>query len=146
MLLVKGIIAGLVAGILMGLLSHAGFKIGMFRSSLFIIDGNFIQKFLHFKHHEKNIVLLGIPVHLLTSISFGVGYVMPISILDLDLLNGWLIALYVSILWISMLFVALPVAGQGILGKKIGSHTWIEQLLLHVVFGIGLWRILLVLS
>jgi hypothetical protein len=49
MLLVKGLIAGLAAGILMGLLSHAGFKIGMFRSSLFIIDGGFIQKFLHVK-------------------------------------------------------------------------------------------------
>lgn len=146
MLLLKGVIAGVAAGILMGLLSHAGFKNKMFRSSLFIIDGSFIQKFLHFKHDEKTIVLFGIPVHLLTSVSFGVGYVVPISILNLDLLNGWLIALYVFILWLSMLFVALPVAGQGFLGKKIGSHTWIEQLLLHMVFGIGLWGALRVLS
>ena len=146
MLLVEGVIAGLTAGILMGLLSHAGYKIGLFRSSLFIIDGRFIQKFLHVRDSEKYSVLLGIPVHLLTSMSFGVGYVVLISIIKLELLNLWLIALYVFILWLSMLFVALPVAGQGLLGKKIGSRTWIEQLVLHVIFGIGLWRILLVLS
>ena len=146
MLLFEGIVAGLAAGILMGLLSHAIYKVGIFRSSLFIIDGSFTQKFLHVKKTEKNAVLLGIPVHLLTSISFGIGYVLPVSILGLDLLNGWVIALYVFMLWLSMLFVALPVAGQGFLGKKTGSHTWIEQLVLHVVFGVGLWGSLRFLS
>jgi hypothetical protein len=90
-------------------------------------------------------VLLGIPVHLITSVSFGVGYAVPIGILAQDLLNGWLIVLYVLVLWLSMLFVALPIAGQGFIGKKIGSRTWIEQLVLHVFFGMALWGALRVL-
>jgi hypothetical protein len=90
----------------------------------------------------KKAVLLGIPVHLFTSVSFGIGYVAPATILKLDLFNAQLIALYVFILWLSMLFVALPIAGQGILGRRLSSLIWLEQLVLHVVFGIGLWGIL----
>jgi hypothetical protein len=90
-------------------------------------------------------VLLGIPVHLFTSVSFGIGYVILISLFKLDFLNRWLIALYVFMLWLSMLFVALPTAGQGLFGRKLGSLTWLEQMVLHVIFGIGLWGILYLL-
>ncbi len=41
-----------------------------------------------------------------------------------------------------MLFMALPVAGQGLLGKNLGALTWLEQIALHIVFGIGLWSAL----
>jgi hypothetical protein len=74
--------------------------------------------------------------------SFGIGYVVPVSLFKLDLLNGWLTAFYVFILWLSMLFMALPVAGQGLLGKNLGALTWLEQIALHIVFGIGLWSAL----
>ncbi len=145
MLLFEGLVAGLVAGILMGLISHAGFKIGMFKSSLFLIDGSFVQHILRLDPDVKQAVILGIPVHLFTSLSFGIGYVVPVMILKLDLLNGWYIVFYIFILWISMLFMALPTAGQGLFGKKLGSFTWLEQLVLHVIFGIGLWGILYLL-
>jgi hypothetical protein len=65
--------------------------------------------------------------------------------MKLELVNGWLIALYVFMLWISMLFVALPIAGQGFLGRRLGLLTWLEQLVLHVIFGIGLWGTLYLL-
>jgi hypothetical protein len=32
-----------------------------------------------------------------------------------------------------MHFVALPTAGQGLLAKKMGALTWLEQMALHVV-------------
>ena len=64
---------------------------------------------------------------------------MPVALLQLRLLSGWLIALYMVLLWLSMLFVALPVAGHGFLGRRLGTAAWIEQLLLHMVFGMGLW-------
>jgi hypothetical protein len=137
--LFDGVAAGLAAGILMGLISHAGFKSGIFKSSLFVIDGTFVQHMLRQKSEAEKAVLLGIPVHLLTSMSFGIGYVVPITILELDLLNAQLIALYVFILWLSMLFVALPIAGQGLLGKNLGSLIWLEQIVFHIFFGIGLW-------
>jgi len=140
--ILEGIISGLAAGFLMGLLSHAGFTVGLFKSSLFIIDGTFVQQRLGQEYEARKVLLSGIPVHLLTSVSFGLGYVMLIRFLNLDLLNGWLIAVYTVFLWFSMLFVALPVAGQGLFGKNLGSLTWLEQMVLHMVFGIGLWSVL----
>ena len=145
MLLFEGIVSGLSAGILMGLISHAGFKAGIFKSSLFIIDGSFVQHLMRLERNAKKAVLLGIPVHLFTSVSFGIGYVILISLFKLDFLNRWLIALYVFMLWLSMLFVALPTAGQGLFGRKLGSLTWLEQMVLHFIFGIGLWGILYLL-
>lgn len=143
--LFDGVAAGLAAGILMGLMSHAGFKTGIFKSSLFIIDGSFVQHIFGQKRDFQKALVLGIPVHLLTSVSFGIGYVVPLTILKLDLFNGWFIGLYTFVLWISMLFVALPTAGQGLLGKKLGPLTWLEQMVLHIIFGIGLWGTLYVL-
>jgi hypothetical protein len=140
--LFDGVVSGLAAGILMGLISHIGFKSGIFRSSIFIIDGTYVQKILRLKQEADKALLLGVPVHLFTSMSFGIGYVVPVSLLKLDLLNGWLTAFYVFILWLSMLFMALPVAGQGLLGKNLGTLTWLEQIALHIVFGIGLWSAL----
>lgn len=143
--LFEGILSGLAAGILMGLISHAGFKAGIFKSSLFLIDGSFVQHILRLHPNIKQAVILGIPVHLVTSLSFGIGYVVPVTILKLELLNIWLIAIYIILLWISMLVLALPTAGQGLFGKKLGPLTWLEQMALHIIFGIGLWGTLYVL-
>ncbi|OGW55398.1 MAG: hypothetical protein A2Y81_08245 [Nitrospirae bacterium RBG_13_43_8] len=143
--LFEGLVSGLAAGILMGLISHAGFKVGIFKSSILIIDGMFVQQRAGLKYNEQQAVLFGVPVHLFTSLSFGLSYAVLISIMKLQLVNGWLITLYVLMLWLSMLFVALPIAGQGLLGRRLGPLTWIEQMVLHVIFGIGLWGILYLL-
>jgi hypothetical protein len=143
--LVKGVISGLTAGVIMGLISHAGFKAGIFKSSLFIIDGMFVQQKAGLKYNEQQAILFGVPVHLFTSIIFGLAYSALISIMKLESLNGWLIALYVCLLWFSMLFIALPTAGQGFLGRRLGSFAWLEQLVLYVIFGIGLWGMLYLL-
>ena len=137
--LFEGVVSGLAAGILMGLISHAGFKAGIFKSSIVIIDGMFVQQRAGLKYNENKAVFFGIPVHLFTSVSFGLAYALFIGILKLKPVNGWMIALYVFLLWLSMLFVALPIAGQGFLGRRLGPVTWLEQLVLHIVYGIGLW-------
>jgi hypothetical protein len=137
--LFEGVVSGLAAGILMGLVSHSLFRAGIFKSSILIIDGMFIRQRGGLKYNEDKSVFLRIPVHLFTSVSFGLTYTVLIGILELEAMNVWLIALYVFMLWLSMLFVALPVAGQEYLGRRLGPLTWLEQLLLHVVFGIGLW-------
>jgi hypothetical protein len=140
--LFKGIVSGLAAGMLMGLISHAGFKAGIFKSSIFIIDGMFVQQKKRLPYDEKQAILFGVPVHLFTSVTFGLAYAALISIMKLELLNGWLIILYVILLWLSMLFIALPIAGRGFLGRQLGSFAWLEQMVLHVIFGMGLWGIL----
>jgi hypothetical protein len=137
--LFEGLVSGLAAGILMGLISHSGFKAGIFKSSIFIIDGMFVLQRSGLKYNGNKAALFGIPVHLFTSVSFGLAYAVLISILKLELVNVLLIALYVFMLWLSMLFVALPIAGQGFLGRRLGPVTWLEQLALHIVYGIGLW-------
>jgi len=45
-----------------------------------------------------------------------------------------LIGLYVALLWLSMLFIALPVVGEGFFGVKSGPYSWLEQFILHVIF------------
>jgi len=110
--LFEGLVSGLAAGILMGLISHAGFKGGMFKSSILIIDGMFVQQKARLKYNQQQAILFGVPVHLFTSVTFGLAYAVPISIMKIELLNGWLIALYVFLLWLSMLSIALPTAGQ----------------------------------
>jgi hypothetical protein len=140
--LFEGVVSGLATGILMGLISNAGFKAGMFKSSILIIDGMFLQQRAGLKYNEHHAVLFGFPVHLFTSVSFvsfGLAYALFIGILKVEPMNGWMIALYVFLLWLSMLFVALPTAGQGFLGKRLGSLTRLEQFVLHIIFGIGLW-------
>ena len=121
--LFEGAVSGLAAGILMGLISHAGFRAGIFKSSIFIIDGMFLLQRAGLKYNDQHAVLFGVPVHLFTSVSFGLAYAVLIGILKLELVNGLLIALYVFMLWLSMLFVALPTAGQGFLGKRLGPFT-----------------------
>lgn len=138
-LLYEGLLSGTAAGIVMGLVSHSGFRAGIFRSSLFIIDGSFALKSLGIKHSEMRSVIFGIPVHLLTSISFGLSYAILAEILNFEPTDVRIMSLYVFALWLSMLFVALPVAGHGVLGRWLGPTSWFEQLILHIIFGIVLW-------
>lgn len=142
MTLVTGSIAGLFAGVVMGLISHAGYRIGMFGSSLFLIDGSFTLRQLGARRDARYAVPVGVPVHLATSVSFGIAYALLTHMMDFEPVNAWAVGMYVFVLWLSMLYVALPVAGHGILGKRLGSRTWLEQLFLHALFGAIFWKVL----
>jgi hypothetical protein len=139
MVVLHGILAGLVGGILMGAVSEAFYQLGIFKSSVLIIDGSFATRFMKKRGDLMNTYLFGIFVHLLTSTTFGVIYIGGTHILKRDPHSVWILCPYVAVLWISMLFVALPVAGQGLLGRKGSRFAWAEQLVLHIVYGIGLW-------
>jgi len=60
-------------------------------------------------------------------------------LLKFDPLNSAALAAYVFVLWLSMLLLALPIAGQGLLGRRAAISAWYEQLALHAVFGVALW-------
>ncbi len=139
MLVFQGTLAGLVGGILMGAVSEVFYRFGIFKSSIFIIDGSFVTRFMKRRADAIHTYLFGIPVHLLTSTAFGVIYMSGTHILKWNPRSVWILYPYVAVLWISMLFVALPVAGQGLLGRKGSRFAWAEQLFLHIMFGIGLW-------
>ncbi len=144
-LLSDGIVAGLLAGILMIAISDIGYRIGIFKSSLAIIDGSFARKVIKIKFDNLRTYIFGIFGHLFTSAAFGGSYVFIINLLKLSTSSVYLVFLYVFFLWWSMLLIALPVAGQGFLGRKIGPYTWLEQLVLHVFYAFGLWGALRVL-
>jgi lysylphosphatidylglycerol synthetase-like protein (DUF2156 family) len=139
MLVLQGILSGLIGGILMGAVSEVFYQLGIFKSTIFIIDGSFVTRFMKRRADKMNTYLFGIPVHLLTSTAFGVIYLGGTHILKRDPHSVWIFCTYVAFLWISMLLVALPIAGQGFLGRKGSRFAWIEQIVLHIVYGIGLW-------
>jgi hypothetical protein len=142
--LISGIMAGIAAAILMGIASEIGYRMGLFKSSLFLIDGSFFLRFTGKKTGEGQ-YLAGIPIHLLTGAVFGAIYVAVTDFFGLNPLQPGLVGLYFFLLWLSMLFIALPIAGQGMLGRKASPRTWLEQLFLHVIFGVGYYYSLIAL-
>jgi hypothetical protein len=139
MWLINGILAGLIAGIIMGCISQIGYLIGILKSHLIVIDGKFAFRKISQSTSTPAIYVMGIIIHLITSVAFGVVYALIASIIGFDLRSAWAIFIYVLLLWLAMLFTALPVSGQGIMGKKISRFAWLEQLIHHIVFGFSFW-------
>jgi len=129
-----GFLAGIIAGAIMGGASEIAFRRGIFGSSLFVIDGSFLASMIRASARPSMVYLAGIPLHLVTSGVFGTVYTLSTFIIGLPTRSLALVALYVFFLLLSMLCIALPMAGQGFLGKKAGGSAWFEQFLLHVLF------------
>lgn len=139
MWVIQGILIGLTAGAIMGIISQLGYWIGWIKSHLIVIDGRFALTKMRQKITTPAIYLVGIAIHLITSIVFACVYVLISNLFGFELRNIPILAAYIFALWLAMLFTALPVAGQGLAGNKIRCYVWLEQLVLHAVFGIGLW-------
>jgi hypothetical protein len=130
-----GIFAGLVAGFVMGLCSEIGYRLKIFKSSLAYIDGSFVARVTGNRLNRGQIYVIGSVLHLVTSSVFGGvfgGAMFLLGIRPSLLLLGF----YVFLLWVAMLFSALPMAGQGLMGRKLGRFSWLEQLLLHIIYGV----------
>jgi len=131
--------AAVVAGAFMGLASELGYRLGINKSNLILIDGEFTIRRTIRKTKNHLVYPVGVVVHLVTSAVFGAIYFGITRPFEYDIGSVKVISPYVFFLWLAMLFVALPVAGQGLLGRRIGRFAWIEQLVIHIVFGIGFW-------
>jgi hypothetical protein len=139
MWIIEGILAGLVAGVIMGLVSQIGYWTGILKSHLVVIDGKFALEKIKPGNSRPAIYSAGILIHLITSIIFGIVYVVIAKLIGFEVKNYWAVAIYVFLLWLAMLLIALPAAGQGFLGRKIHGYVWLEQLILHIVFGFSFW-------
>ena len=133
------ILSGLVAGAFMAAICELAYRLKIFTSSLVVIDALFIRNFFGKKMRKPAQIAAGSVVHLVTSSAFGGFYGVMAAVLKFNPLSPGLLSAYVGLLWISMLVTALPVAGQGFFGKKLGSGAWFEQLILHVCFGLIFW-------
>jgi len=133
------IAATLIAGVFMALANEAGYRIGIIRGNLLQVDGEFALNRMGVKSTRGLVYIAGISVHLFTSAAFGAVLYIVAEVIDVKADSVGLIAPYVFILWLAMLFSALPVAGQGLLGRRLAGTVWVEQLFLHLIFGIVLW-------
>ena len=129
-----GFLAGAFSGAFMGLISHTCFRLGLFKSSLIVIDGSFFFRTLNVQSSPSLSLGTGFVIHLVTSGIFGALYVAATGYFGFSTLSFPLMSVYVLLLWLSMLFIALPVAGEGMYGKKSGHFAWLEQFILHVIF------------
>ena len=134
-----GIVAGIIAGVIMGIFSQLGYSLGLVKSHLIVIDGAFALRMIKREGGTTATYTVGILIHLITSIVFGIVYVVIARLVDFEVQSVVPVVVYVFILWLAMLAVALPIAGQGFMGNKIRSIVWLEQLVLHIVFGLGFW-------
>jgi hypothetical protein len=139
MWLVEGLVAGLIAGILMGIATEIGYRLRLLKANLIIVDGSFALRSMNRSGGGAAIYVLGSVIHLVTSAVFGIVYAILANLFSFDMRLVLAVVVYVFILWIAMLLVALPIAGQGIMGRKTGKTVWAEQLILHVIFGLGFW-------
>jgi hypothetical protein len=139
MWVIDGILAGLIAGVFMGIFSQLGYWLGIVRSHLIVIDGAFALRMIRQDSGTVSTYAAGTIIHLVTSIVFGVVYVAIAELVNFDMQSAVPIIIYVFVLWLAMLAVALPVADQGFMGNKIRGSVWLEQLVLHVIFGFGFW-------
>jgi hypothetical protein len=134
-----GLVAGALSGAIMGFFSHVLFRLGLFHSSQMVIDGSFFFKTLKRKGTPSMVFGFGLFIHLVTSALFGGLYLLGTFLIRLDptvVRSFTLIGIYTGFLWLSMLFMALPIAGQGIFGRKSSPFSWLEQLILHGIFAV----------
>ena len=139
MWVIDGLLAGLIAGIFMGIFSQIGYWLGLVKSHLVVVDGAFALRMI--KQEGRTVVTyaVGTVIHLVTSVVFGIVYAVIARLADFEVQSVVPVVVYVFVLWLAMLAVALPIAGQGFMGNKIRNTVWLEQLVLHVIFGLGFW-------
>jgi hypothetical protein len=135
----NGILAGLIAGICMGIATELGYRLNLIKANLIHIDGSFAARLLKIKPTMIIKYVLGILFHCFMGAFFGLFYAALAFYFQFDLRMILFLAPYVILLWLIMLFFAMPVAGQGFMGRKGGRQVWLEQLAVHIVFGIALW-------
>ena len=137
MIILSAILAGLTAGAVMGTISALGRRLGLVKADLVQVDGAFTLRRLRRPVTGNGIWVAGSLVHLLTSAGIGLAYGV-LAWLGLPVLNWAGVAVFTFLLWLSMLFGALPVAGAGFLGGKAGRTAWLEHLVLEAIFGLVL--------
>ena len=134
-----GILAGLIAGIFMGIFSQLGYWLKIVGAHLIVVDGGFALRMMKQESGTAAIYAVGTIIHLVTSIVFGIVYVAIARIVGFNLQLAVAVAIYVFVLWLAMLVVALPIAGQGLMGNRIRGTVWLEQFVLHIIFGLSFW-------
>ena len=133
------IFAGIIAGLGMAAAMGLGEKLDVFKINLPWIDGQF---FFKDRFDNRITYVLGLLIHLVTSISFAIGYVL----FRMYLVPNWTWTMagmaWTVILWFLFGLTVAPVTGFGLFGSKSGKWAWFELLITHGVYGIILTLLL----
>jgi hypothetical protein len=127
--------AGLAAGAAMGILSVLGRQAGVVKADLVQVDGAFALWKMGRPATGTAVWIAGSLVHLFTSACIGLVFGL-LSQAGLPVRSWAGVGIYTLLLWLGMLFSALPVAGVGFLGRKAGRLVWLEQLVLEAIYGV----------
>ena len=127
------VIAGILAGLGMAVVMGIGERLGLAKINLPMIDGRF---FFKDRLNNTTTYLVGLLIHMITSITFAVGYILFRHIVPIQMTNiAWGVA-WAFILWIVFGLSVSPVTGYGLFGSKVGQWTWLELLITHLAFGL----------
>ena len=131
--------AGLLAGLGMAVAMGVGELLGLVRINLPRVDGEF---FFKTRFSKPAIYLLGLLIHLGTSVCFAVGYALfrRYGVPQVHWLTAGL--LWAAVLWLAFGLTVSPVTGYGWFGSKAGKGVWFELLLTHCVYGLIVARCL----
>lgn len=127
------ILAGLLAGLGMAVAMGAGELSGLVKINLPRVDGEF---FFKTRFSRPITYLLGLFIHLGTSVCFALGYALfrRYGVPHAPSLTAGL--LWAALLWLAFGLTVSPVTGHGWFGSKAGRWTWLELLLTHCVYGL----------
>ena len=131
--MINTICAGIIAGFGMAVAMGLGTWLGLFKINLPLVDGKF---FFKEKFDLHTTYFLGLFIHLMTSISFAIGYVLFRTYLVPDW--SWPLAgtVWTIVLWFRFGITVSPVTGYGLFGSKAGKWVWFELLVTHGVYGV----------
>ena len=125
--------AGLLAGFGMAVAMGVGELLGLVKINLPRVDGEF---FFKTRFSKPATYLLGLLIHLGTSVCFALGYALfrRYGIPHVP----WLTAgfLWAVVLWVAFGLTVSPITGYGWFGQKAGKGTWLELLVIHCVYGL----------
>jgi len=125
--------AGILAGLGMAAAMGIGERLGLFKINLPFIDGKF---FFKGRFDNRTTYLLGLFIHLMTSISFALGYVLFRIYVVPYWSWQWAGPAWTIILWFLFGITVSPVTGYGLFGSRAGKWAWFELLITHCVYGI----------
>ena len=127
------VLAGILAGLGMALAMGIGERLGLAKINLPIVDGRF---FFKDKLSNAATYFVGLLIHMVTSITFAVGYILFKHLVPIPMPNLMSGIVWASILWVIFGFTVSPVTGYGLFGSKAGRWTWLELLITHLIFGL----------
>ena len=130
---VHALYAGGVAGVGMALLMRVGESLKVVQFNLPRADGTF---FFGERFSPAVTYLLGLGIHMVTSIGFAVLYLLirPLAPVSLGPLAAGL--LWGGVLWLIFGVTASPVMKHGWFGSMVGRWVWLELLATHLAFGV----------